>query len=242
MSRPMAAGLALIVVLGVGACSSGEKGELEWVAGLAPGDCVDPEGKPGVTVNRMRVVPCREGHAMEVYARLPYPPVATPSADVTPSASPTSSAGPTSSASPTSSAVPKSSAIPTSLAVPKASALGSPLLKGALGTPSPSAAVVSSSEYPGHDILRTFAREACADHFRDYLGSNPRESWYFLTYLFPSVASWTAASAQRPKLGPLARLVTSSTRSDRSVICFVRTTGPALTASVRGQNQRIENS
>jgi hypothetical protein len=82
--------------------------------------------------------------------------------------------------------------------------------------------------------LRTFAREACAEHFRAYLGSNALEPWYFLTYVFPSVASWTAASAKRPKLGPLAKLVTSSARSDRSVICFVRTTGPALTASVRG--------
>jgi hypothetical protein len=34
-------------------------------------------------------------------------------------------------------------------------------------------------------------------------------------------------------LGPLTRLVTISDPSDRSVVCFVRTTGAALTASVR---------
>jgi hypothetical protein len=192
--------LALAVLLGVGACSSGDqKGELEWVAGLRPGDCVDPGNRASTAVIRMLVVPCRERHAMEVYARLPYPPA------------PTASATPT----------------------PTASAPVSPW-KPAPATPTPPAATASAIEYPGRDVLRTFAREACAEHFRAYLGSNTREPWYFLTYLFPSVASWTAASDARPKLGPLARLVTSSARSDRSVVCFVRTTGPALTASVRG--------
>jgi hypothetical protein len=229
----MTVGLVLIVVLGVGGCSSGDQSKLEWVGGLHPGECVDPGNRASSTVIRMRVVPCHERHAMEVYARLPYPPVATPSANSTPSATSTSSAVPTPAATSTSaskSSASKSSAVP----LPTTKAAGKSLLKAALPTPTASATVVSTSEYPGHETLRMFAREACAEHFRAYLGSNPRESWYFLTYLYPSVASWSAASAKRPKLGPLARLVTSSTRSDRSVICFVRTTGPALTASVRG--------
>lgn len=204
MAYPVALVFALIVVLGLGACSSGDaQGKQEWVAGLRPGDCVDP-GRRSSSIIRMRVVPCRENHAMEVYARLPYPPVVTASATVTPSAS----------------------------------ASGSPPWKAVLATPTPTAGSASTSEYPGRDVLRLFAREACAEHFRAYLGSNPREPWYFLTYLFPSVASWTAAAAQKPKLGPLARLITSSDRADRSVVCFVRTTGPTLTASVRGQVTR----
>ena len=204
MSRLVVLVLAPVVLFGSAACSSSEeKGELEWVAGLHPGDCVDPGNRPSTAIIRMRVVSCRERHAMEVYARLPYPPVTT--APATPTATPSASAS-----------------------------AGIPLWKPTLATTAPPTATASSSEYPGRDVLRTFAREACAERFRAYLGSNPREPSYFLTYLFPSVASWTAASAQRPKLGPLARLITSSVRSDRSVVCFVRTTGPALTASVRG--------
>jgi hypothetical protein len=209
VSRPVSLVVALTMVLGVGACSSGDqKGELEWVAHLSPGDCVDPGKQASTSVVRMLVVPCRDSHAMEVYARLPYPPVTATSA-------------------------PAASATPT----PSASVLGASPWKAVLATPTPPAATATASsiEYPGRDVLRTYAREACAAHFRAYLGSNTREPWYFLTYLFPSVASWTAASEKRPKLGPLARLVTSSTRSDRSVVCFVRTTGPVLTASVRGR-------
>jgi hypothetical protein len=227
VSRPMAVGLVLSVLLGVTACSSGDQSELEWVGGLHPGECVDPGNRASSTVLRMRVVPCRERHSMEVYARLPYPPVAAPSTTATPSTSVTPSATATASA-------PKSSASKSAAPMPTTKAAGKSLLKATLATPTPSATTVSAIEYPGHETLRMFAREACAKHFRAYLGSNPREPWYFLTYLYPSVASWSAASAKRPKLGPLARLVTSSARSDRSVVCFVRTTGPALTASVRG--------
>jgi hypothetical protein len=157
----------------------------------------------------MLVVPCRDQHQMEVYARLPYPPVASASASASASGSPSASTGP--------------------------SAVVVTPWKASLATSTPAAVeTVSSSEYPGHDVLRKFARETCAQHFRAYLGSNPRQPWYFLTYLFPSVASWSAASAKRPKLGPLSRLITSSAHADRSVVCFVRTTGPVLTASVRG--------
>jgi hypothetical protein len=186
------------VLTTVVACSSSDQeGQLEWVAGLRPGDCVDPGHRAATEVVRMQVIRCDQPHSMEVYARLPYPPAAPAS---TPSPS-------------TASYLPSVASVSTS---------------------APATAGPSSTEYPGRDVLRAFAREACAQHFRDYLGTNPREPWYFLTYLFPSVASWTAASAQRPRLGPLTRLVTSSARSDRSVVCFLRTTGPALTASVRG--------
>ena len=200
MSRPAAIGVALSVLLAVGACSSSsQEDELEWVAALRPGDCVDPGRRVTTEVVRMRVIHCDKPHSMEVYARLPYPGTETASASPTPSVSP--------------------SASPPSVA--------------SLFTSAPAASQSSSTEYPGRDALRGFAREACAENFRAYLGANPREPWYFLTYLFPSVASWTSATAKRPKLGPLTRLVTSSVRSDRSVVCFLRTTGPPLKASVR---------
>jgi hypothetical protein len=206
VSRPSAFVLCLSLVLTVGACSSKDQpGQLKWVAGLRPGDCVDAGNRPGANVVRMRVLPCRLAHSMEVYARLPYPPVTTASATATPSGSPAPSETPSAH---------RLIPVPTTAAP---------------------AAESSDTEYPGRDVLRMFAREACAEHFRAYLGSNPREPWYFLTYLFPSVASWTAASGKRPHLGPLARLVTTSVHSDRSVVCFVRTTGPALTTSVRGR-------
>jgi hypothetical protein len=212
VSRPVLM-LALTVLLGVGACSSGDQqGERQWVAGLRPGDCVNP-GDRADTVISMRVVPCRERHDMEVYARLPYPPVATASATPTPSA-------------PTPSTSTKGSST-------KGSSPWKATLATRTPTPAPTPAAASMSEYPGRDVLRAFAREACAEHFRTYLGTNPRKPSYFLTYLFPSVASWKAASEQRPKLGPLTRLVTISDPADRSVVCFVRTTGAALTASVR---------
>ena len=93
----------------------------------------------------------------------------------------------------------------------------------------------SSNEYPGNVALQVFAREACAGEFRVYLGTAPRRPWYFLTYLYPSSASWTAAEARSPRLGPLARLVGRAPRADRSVICVLRTTGPPLSGSVRGR-------
>ena len=236
MSSPVTVVFALIAVLSVGACSSGnQQGQLEWVAGLRPGDCVDPGTRASAAIVRMRVVPCRDRHAMEVYARLPYLPGKAGAATSTPSApsSSTSSSSPSTSSPSTSPAGTSSASVsPRSTSPLTTPSLSTPSLPTLTATTAPAAAA-SSSEYPGRDVLRTFAREACAEHFRAYLGSSPREPWYFLTYLFPSVASWTMASAQRPKLGPLARLVTSSVRSDRAVVCFVRTTGPALTASVR---------
>jgi hypothetical protein len=93
----------------------------------------------------------------------------------------------------------------------------------------------SSAEYPGNVVLQVFAREACASRFRSYLGSETRQPWYFLTYLYPSAASWTAAEARPNRLGPLTHLVGQAPRADRSVVCVLRTTGQPLTGSVRGR-------
>jgi hypothetical protein len=95
-------------------------------------------------------------------------------------------------------------------------------------------ASTSTAEYPGNVVLQVFAREACARRFRSYLGTDLRRPWFFLTYLYPSAASWAAADAEPSRLGPLTHLVGQAPRADRSVVCVVRTTGPALTASVHG--------
>ena len=77
MSRPTALAAALIVLTTVVACSSSDQeGQLEWVAGLRPGDCVDPGHRAATEVVRMQVIRCDRPHSMEVYARLPYPPAA----------------------------------------------------------------------------------------------------------------------------------------------------------------------
>jgi hypothetical protein len=93
----------------------------------------------------------------------------------------------------------------------------------------------SSAEYPGNVVLQVFAREACASRFRSYLGSETRQPWYFLTFLYPSAASWTAAEVRPVRLGPLTHLVGQAPRADRSVICVLRTTGQPLTRSVHGR-------
>jgi hypothetical protein len=92
----------------------------------------------------------------------------------------------------------------------------------------------SGQEYPGQDVLQTFAREACAEPFRSYLGRTPRRESDVLTYLYPSVSSWTAAGAHRLDLGVLSHVVGKVPRADRSVVCVVRLKDSPRTGSVRG--------
>lgn len=73
----------------------------------------------------------------------------------------------------------------------------------------------AASAYPGSDALSTFAKGACAQRFRSYVGIDYLDSSLFFTYLFPSVRSWEQDD-------------------DRKIICFVTTTGNKLTKSVKG--------
>ena len=88
--------------------------------------------------------------------------------------------------------------------------------------------------YPGDDVLKSFAREACADTFRTYLGAHPRLPAYVLTYLYPSVRAWTATGARRVNLGLLKHVIGQAPAADRSVVCLVRTKGWAFRGSVFG--------
>lgn len=73
----------------------------------------------------------------------------------------------------------------------------------------------SDDTYPGEAAMDTFAQGACAQEFADYVGIAYPDSGLWMTYLLPSARSW-----QQGK--------------DRSVLCFVTTTGQALTQSVKG--------
>lgn len=68
-------------------------------------------------------------------------------------------------------------------------------------------------DFPGEVALKDFADGACATEFAPYVGIDYRDSTLFFTYLLPSARSWEG--------------------DDRSVTCFVTTTGEPLTASVK---------
>ena len=71
------------------------------------------------------------------------------------------------------------------------------------------------SVYPGDAALASFANGSCAQAFQGYVGVSYLDSSLFFTYLLPSARSWESGS-------------------DRTVLCFVTTTGKPLVASVKG--------
>ena len=86
----------------------------------------------------------------------------------------------------------------------------------AAGTgPSASAA---GGAYPGGDALDKFAKGACAQRFTTYVGVDYLDSKLFYTYLLPSARSWEQDE-------------------DRTILCFITTTGGTLTASVKGSRK-----
>ena len=68
--------------------------------------------------------------------------------------------------------------------------------------------------YPGDDALTKFAEGACAGAYRTYVGVDYLDSKLFYTYLLPSARSWED--------------------DDRSVVCFVTSTGQPLQGSAKG--------
>jgi hypothetical protein len=76
----------------------------------------------------------------------------------------------------------------------------------------------AASAYPGSDLLTSFAQGACAQHFTDYVGIDYLDSSLYFTYLLPSARSWESDD-------------------DHDIICFVTTTGSALTSSVKGSKK-----
>lgn len=72
-----------------------------------------------------------------------------------------------------------------------------------------------TTPYPGKGVLTDFAKGKCAQAFKGYVGVDYLDSKWFFTFLLPSPRSWES-------------------RTDRTVVCFVTTTGETLTASVKG--------
>jgi hypothetical protein len=86
---------------------------------------------------------------------------------------------------------------------------------GAGAGPSASA---GSGAYPGGDALDKFAKGACAQRFTKYVGVDYIKSKLFYTYLLPSARSWEQDD-------------------DRTITCFITTTGGTLTTSVKGSRK-----
>jgi hypothetical protein len=72
--------------------------------------------------------------------------------------------------------------------------------------------------YPGNDALTKFAQGACAQRFTGYVGVDYLDSALYFTYLLPSARSWEQDD-------------------DRTVLCFVTTTGGTLKSSVKGSKK-----
>lgn len=81
----------------------------------------------------------------------------------------------------------------------------------------PAAADDGDPQFPGDAATKAFADGACAEEFAAYVGVDYRDApaHIFFTYLVPSARSWSEGS-------------------DRTVTCFVTTTGAPLTGSVAG--------
>ena len=69
--------------------------------------------------------------------------------------------------------------------------------------------------FPGDAAMKAFADGACAEEFHGYVGVDFRDSSLWTTFLAPSARSWSEGD-------------------DRTVTCFVTTTGDPLTGSVAG--------
>ena len=79
-------------------------------------------------------------------------------------------------------------------------------------------ASADAGSYPGPDVLDKFAKGACAQRFTAYVGVDYTQSKLYFTYLLPSARSWEQDN-------------------DRTVLCFVTTTGGTLTTSVKGSKK-----
>lgn len=72
-----------------------------------------------------------------------------------------------------------------------------------------------AAQFPGDAATKNFADGSCAEEFTDYVGISYLDSSLWFTYLVPSARSWAEGG-------------------DRTVTCFVTTTGAPLTQSVAG--------
>lgn len=69
--------------------------------------------------------------------------------------------------------------------------------------------------FPGGPALTTFAHKACQAQFQDYVGVIYQNSKLYYTFLLPSARGWESDG-------------------DRTVVCFITSTGEKRTESVKG--------
>jgi hypothetical protein len=74
---------------------------------------------------------------------------------------------------------------------------------------------VQGDAYPGDALLTNYANAACAEAFEPYVGVSYLNSSLYFTFLIPSARGWQESG-------------------DRTVTCFITTTGEELSSSVKG--------
>jgi len=77
---------------------------------------------------------------------------------------------------------------------------------------------VQVDAFPGEQNLKSYADANCAEQFEKYVGISYLDSSLFFTYLFPSARGWEQSN-------------------DRSVVCFITTSGAELTSSAKESRQ-----
>ena len=70
-----------------------------------------------------------------------------------------------------------------------------------------------ADDFPGDDGVEAFAQSACLEPFVDFVGVDYVDSSLFITFLVPTVQSWTE-------------------EGDREIVCIAQTAGEPLTESV----------
>lgn len=77
---------------------------------------------------------------------------------------------------------------------------------------------VTGDAFPGDADLKSYADANCAQQFEQYVGISYLDSSLFFTYLVPSARGWEQ-------------------NDDRSIVCFITTTGAELTSSAKASKQ-----
>jgi hypothetical protein len=75
-----------------------------------------------------------------------------------------------------------------------------------------------ADDFPGDDAVEAFAQAACLEPFVDYVEIDYVDSALFITFLLPTVSSWTD-------------------EGDREIVCIAQTAGEPLDESVEGSGR-----
>ena len=75
-----------------------------------------------------------------------------------------------------------------------------------------------ADDFPGDDAVEAFAQSACLEPFVDYVEIDYVDSALFITFLLPTVSSWTD-------------------EGDREIVCIAQTAGEPLDESVEGSGR-----